>query len=207
MNVPYRTTIHALRAMSAARHRPILRAAALLPALLLGACGTNPFLENYGGDRMAPVAEATVVTDPPPVDTVRQLGGCSFQSSNGQTGDKQAKAAAQQIGADFVMWSRQTIDRQQWSENDPVYERRESGRGQFSSYIPLPGSRERWTFTATFWRSLSLPASPAAGGAAPAAPTASPPPALTASPTPAPTASPTPAPPASAPAGPAPAPR
>jgi hypothetical protein len=178
MNVLSCRTIHAFRTMTAgcattaAPARPILRVVALLPALLLGACGTNPFLENYGGERMAPVLEATVVSEPPPVDTVRQLGGCSFQSSNGQTGDKQAKAAAQQIGADFVMWSRQTIDRQQWSENDPVYERRESGRGQFSSYIPLPGSRERWTYTATFWRSLSLPAAatsvPAAGAATPA---------------------------------------
>lgn len=141
--------------------------AVLAPVVLLGACGTNPFLENYAGERMPSVAAATVVSEPPPVDTVRQLGGSTFQSSNGQTGDAQATAAAMQVGADLVMWSRQPLDREQWVENDPVYERRASGRGQFSSYIPLPGSRERWTYAATFWRSLNVPAAPVAAPKAP----------------------------------------
>jgi hypothetical protein len=56
------------------------------------------------------------------------------------------------VGADLVMVSKSEATTEDWARNDDVYRRRASGQGQFSSYVPLPGSRERWKFTARFWR-------------------------------------------------------
>lgn len=164
-----------------------VRIAFLFPLLLLGACtAPNAFLENYVGERMPPVASASVVADQPPADA-KEIGTASFQSRAGGLGDAQATAAAMQVGADLVQWKREFLAREDWVENDPVYERRAAGQGQFSSYIPIPGSRERWTYTARFWRSPA--AVPAPAGAKAASVTSSPgqaPAAAAAAPSPAP---------------------
>ena len=141
------------------------RIAIVVPALLLGACTTpNQFLENYVGERMPPVASAAVVADQPPADA-KEIGTASFQSRASGLGDAQATAAAMQVGADLVQWKRDFLSREDWVENDPVYERRASGQGQFASYIPIPGARERWTYTARFWRTPSAVPAPAKGDA------------------------------------------
>jgi len=139
-------------------------------------CTANPFLAGYKGERMAPVAEARVVQEAPAADAATELGRSTFQATNGtHFGDAEAIEAAKDVGADLVKWEVKQLDREQWVENDPVYERRASGRGQFASYIPIPGSRERWAFTARYWRSVT--ASPGQAAAPKAAEPATPVPA------------------------------
>ena len=131
-------------------------AALLLP--FLAACTSNPFLAGYSGERLAPVAAASVVAEAPAEGTARQIGTSVFQSSSGHgAADAEATAAACAVGADLVRWSVKQLNREEWIESDPVYERRASGRGQFGSYYPVPGSRERWRYSATFWRSVTSP--------------------------------------------------
>lgn len=141
-----------------------------IPLAFLAGCTTNPFLAGYRGERMAPVAEARVVQEAPAAGAARELGTSTFQATNGtHFGDAEAVDAAKGVGADLVKWEVTQLDREQWVESDPVYERRASGRGQFASYIPIPGSRERWGFTARFWRSVTASPAPEAGQPAPQA--------------------------------------
>lgn len=153
----------------------LLRVSTFL-ALFLAGCTANPFLAGYKGERLAPVAEARVVQDAPAAGSATELGMSVFQATNGtHFGDAEAIEAARSVGADLVKWDVKQLDREEWVESDPVYERRASGRGQFASYIPIPGSRERWGFSARFWRSVTASAPAAAGpAAAPAAPAAVP---------------------------------
>lgn len=151
-----------------------------LPIVFLAGCTANPFLAGYKGERLAPVAEARVVQEAPAADAARELGTSTFQATNGtHFGDAEAIDAAKGVGADLVKWEVTQLDREHWVESDPVYERRASGRGQFASYVPIPGSRERWGFTARFWRSVTAsPGAPSAPKAAePAPPAAKAPPA------------------------------
>lgn len=153
----------------------ITRTACVLPIVALAACTSNPFLVAYRGDRLAPTASAAVVAEPPAADAAKELGTSTFATSDGRPGDAEAIAAARAVGADLVTWSKQQLSRDQWVETDPVYDRRASGRGQFGTYVALPGSRERWNYDARFWRSVSaVPASPAAQPGPGAAPGATP---------------------------------
>ena len=147
---------------------------ALLPlaTLLLSACGTNPFLAGYGGERLAPVAAASVVAADPAPGAARQIGTSRFIASAQHAQlDDQALEAARAVGADLVRWQVRQLTREEWVESDPVYERRASGRGQFASYIPIPGTRERWEYSARFWTSVTVPAAAPAGAPAAAPPT------------------------------------
>jgi hypothetical protein len=92
------------------------------------------------------------VTEAPAEGTAVELGNSVFLSSSDSDGTAEAIEAARAVGADLVMVSRAEATAQDWAERDDVYRRRASGQGQFSSYMPLPGSRERWKFTARFWR-------------------------------------------------------
>ncbi len=144
--------------------------------LLLSGCQMNPFLVGYAGERLEPVKAATVVQEPPAASDARELGSSQFTASTGdaEVGD-QATAAACAVGADLVQWKVMPMTREEWVESDPVYERRASGRGQFGSYIPIPGSRERWKYSARFWRSVTSASAPAeAAKAAPEQPPAAP---------------------------------
>lgn len=156
-----------------ARCRSAVAAAGV--ALLTG-CQTNPFLVGYAGERLEPVKAATVVQEPPAASDARELGSSQFTASTGdaEVGD-QATAAACAVGADLVQWKVTPMAREEWVESDPVYERRASGRGQFGSYIPIPGSRERWKYSARFWRSVTSASAPAeAAKAAPEQPPVAP---------------------------------
>ncbi len=165
--------------------RPVaFRASCLAFALpFLAGCVTNPFLAGYKGERLEPVPAARVVTEEPAPGTARQIGTSGFQSTSGRTADEsEAIEAARTVGADLVQWNAKQLTREEWVESDPVYERRASGRGQFASYYPIPGTRERWRYTARFWRSVTSPGAapePASApapvpGPAPAEPPASP---------------------------------
>lgn len=152
--------------------RPSTAVVLALPLLsaLLGGCGAiNPFLANYRGDRLEPVPSAVVVAAPPAEGTARQLGTSRFLLTAPHQEDGDATAAACAVGADRVMWGCRSLGTEEWVETDPVYERRASGRGQFASYIPLPGSRQHWECTATFWRSVSADRAQDPGQAPPAA--------------------------------------
>lgn len=145
------------------RPRTALLLAAIASGIaLLGGCQVNPFLAGYTGERLEPVKAATVVQEPPAAGTARELGVGQFTASTGDAEvAEQATEAACAVGADLVLWKVSPMTREEWVESDPVYERRASGRGQFASYIPLPGSREHWECKATFWRSFSADQAPA----------------------------------------------
>ena len=153
---------------------------AIAAPLALAGCQTNPFIESYRGEKLAPVPAARIVTEPPAAGTARELGSCRFSASMIRTPDEDALDAARAVGADLVMWSRGEMTQQDWIENDPVYQRRASGRGEFASYIPVPGSRDGYRYTARFWQSItastpgSTPGSAPAGASAPD-PSATPP--------------------------------
>jgi hypothetical protein len=150
--------------------RILLRPLTVAVLACVAGCTANPFLAGYRGERMAPVAEARVVQEAPAAGAATELGSSRFQASNGtHFGDAEAVDAARDVGADLVKWEVKQLTREEWVENDPVYERRASGRGQFASYVPIPGTRERWSYSARFWRSIT--ASPGAPGV-PAAPKA-----------------------------------
>jgi predicted small secreted protein len=153
---------------------------AILPAaaLLLAACNTNPFLAGYGGERLAPVAAASVVAEDPAPDAARQLGRSRFIASARHADlDAEALEAARAVGADLVRWQARQLTREEWVESDPVYERRASGRGQFASYIPIPGTRDRWEYSARFWSTVTAPAAVTPAAATPASPGQAPAPA------------------------------
>ena len=160
-----------------ARCRSVVVASGLSAGLaLLAGCQMNPFLVGYAGERLEPVKAATVVQEPPAASDARELGSSQFTASTGdaEVGD-QATAAACVVGADLVQWKVTPMAREEWVESDPVYERRASGRGQFGSYIPIPGSRERWKYSARFWRSVTSASAPAeAAKAAPEQPPVAP---------------------------------
>jgi hypothetical protein len=124
----------------------------ILAAFASGGCSVNPFVANYAGRREAAVESPRVVTEAPAEGTAVELGNSVFLSSSDSDGTAEAIEAARAVGADLVMVSRAEATAQDWAERDDVYRRRASGQGQFSSYMPLPGSRERWKFTARFWR-------------------------------------------------------
>ncbi len=159
-----------------------------LASAFLAGCTVNPFIMNYRGDRMTPVLEAQVVQDAPAEGTATEIGSSTFLASVQKAGDAEAIEAAREVGAGMVKWSCVNAGQIESTEEDPVYQRRAQGRGNFGTYAPIPGQRESWQYTARFWRSNSAPA---------AAPT---------TPAPAPTPS-APAPGVTAPAGSAPTPR
>jgi len=132
---------------------PVIRlAACVASAVLATSCAVNPFVTNYAGRREAAVGTPRLVTAPPAEGTAEELGNSEFLSSSESDGTSEALAAAAEIGADLVMVSKSEATTEDWAKRDDVYRRRASGQGQFSSYMPLPGSRERWKFTARFWR-------------------------------------------------------
>ena len=145
---------------------------AIAAPLALAGCQMNPFIESYRGEKLAPVPAARIVTEPPAEGTAREIGTCKFSASMIRTPDESALDAARAVGADLEMWKRGEMTEQDWIENDPVYQRRASGRGDFASYIPIPGSRDGYKYTARFWQSITAstpaPAPTAAPGAAPA---------------------------------------
>ena len=130
----------------------LLLPAILVAALSAGGCSVNPFVANYAGRREAAVESPRLVTEVPAEGTAIELGTSVFLSSSDSDGSAEAIEAARAVGADLVMVSKAEASAQDWAERDDVYRRRASGQGQFSSYVPLPGSRERWKFTARFWR-------------------------------------------------------
>jgi hypothetical protein len=124
----------------------------VVAALASGGCSVNPFVANYAGRREAAIESPRLVTEIPAEGTAVELGTSVFLSSSDSDGAAEAIEAARAVGADLVMVSKAEASAQDWAERDDVYRRRASGQGQFSSYVPLPGSRERWKFTARFWR-------------------------------------------------------
>lgn len=124
----------------------------LAVAVACGGCSVNPFVANYAGRREAAVESPRLVTEAPAEGTAVELGNSVFLSSSDSDGTAEAIEAARAVGADLVTVSKAEATAQDWAERDDVYRRRASGQGQFSSYVPLPGSRERWKFTARFWR-------------------------------------------------------
>ncbi|MFM8785707.1 MAG: hypothetical protein ACKOFI_11330 [Phycisphaerales bacterium] len=121
-------------------------------AMLSMACTVNPFLTNYAGRREAAVEGPRLVTAPPAEGTATELGTSEFLSSSESDGTAEALAAAADVGADAVMVTKSEATLEDWAARDDVYRRRPARPGPFWYEVPLPGSRERWKFTARFWR-------------------------------------------------------
>jgi hypothetical protein len=143
--------------MSTFRLFPSLKHAAPVAVIVgawLSGCATNPFMLHYKGERLASVADARLVTEPPAAGSARELGTSTVLANSDARADDQALAAAREVGADLVMVTRTDIDPEEWSKEDPVYRRRAMGQGNFTTYTPLPGQRQGLRFTARFWRSV-----------------------------------------------------
>ena len=145
-----------------------MRPSAAIPVLALLAAGCNPFLENYRGERFAPVAAARVVKEEPPESEARQIGESAFRSTDLALDDRHVADAARAVGADLATWDAAWEGKETTVEAQPIYQRGVADRGTFATYVAVPRTRDTWRFTARFFRSLSVPVGRAQPPALPA---------------------------------------
>lgn len=145
-----------------------MRAPHATALLALLAAGCNPFLENYRGERFAPVDAARVVKDAPPESQARQIGESAFRSTDLALDDRHVADAARAVGADLATWDAAWEGKETTVEAQPIYQRGVADRGTFATYVAVPRTRDTWRFTARFFRSLSVPAQEPPGQGAPA---------------------------------------
>ena len=134
-----------------------MRPSAAIPVLALLAAGCNPFLENYRGERFAPVDAARVVKDAPPESQARQIGESAFRSTDLALDDRHVADAARAVGADLATWDAAWEGKETTVEAQPIYQRGVADRGTFATYVAVPRTRDTWRFTARFFRSVSVP--------------------------------------------------
>lgn len=134
-----------------------MRASAAIPVLALLAAGCNPFLENYRGERFAPVDAACVVKEAPPESEARQIGESAFRSTDLALDDRHVADAARAVGADLASWDAAWEGKETTVEAQPIYQRGVADRGTFATYVAVPRTRDTWRFTARFFRSVSAP--------------------------------------------------
>ena len=80
----------------------------LAACTLVGFSGcANPFLENYSGARFSPTAQAVVLMEAPKSQT--PIGRSGFIATQ-VVGDNEAIAAAKEIGATAVVWSKNYLN-------------------------------------------------------------------------------------------------
>ena len=130
---------------------------AAVPVLALLAAGCNPFLENYRGERFAPVESARIVKEAPPEAEARPIGESAFRSSDLALDDRHVADAARAVGADLATWDATWDGRETTVEAQPIYQRSVADRGTFATYVAVPRTRVAWQFKARFFRSLSAP--------------------------------------------------
>ena len=134
-----------------------MRPTAVVPVLALIAAGCNPFLENYRGERFAPVDAARVVKEAPPDSEARPIGESAFRSSDLALDDRHVADCARAVGADLAMWDATWDGRETTVEAQPIYQRGVADRGTFATYVAVPRTRDAWQFRARFFRSVSAP--------------------------------------------------
>ena len=134
-----------------------MRPSAAVPVLALLAAGCNPFLENYRGERFAPVESARVVKDAPADTEARPIGESAFRSSDLALDDRHVADAARAVGADLATWEATWDGKETTVEAQPIYQRSVADRGTFATYVAVPRTRDAWQFRARFFRSLSAP--------------------------------------------------
>jgi hypothetical protein len=134
-----------------------MRPTAAVPVLALLAAGCNPFLENYRGERFAPVESARVVKEAPPEAEARPIGESAFRSSDLALDDRHVADAARALGADLATWDATWDGKETTVEAQPIYQRGVADRGTFATYVAVPRTRDAWQFKARFFRSLRAP--------------------------------------------------
>jgi len=149
---------------------------AAVPVLALLAAGCNPFLENYRGERFAPVESARVVKEAPPEAEARPIGESAFRSSDLALDDRHVADAARAVGADLATWDATWDGKETTVEAQPIYQRSVADRGTFATYVAVPRTRVAWQFKARFFRSLSAPGQGTRAPGASTAPPVTPPP-------------------------------
>jgi hypothetical protein len=152
-----------------------MRPTAAVPVLALLAAGCNPFLENYRGERFAPVESARVVKEAPPEAEARPIGESAFRSSDLALDDRHVADAARAVGADLATWDATWDGKDTTVEAQPIYQRSVADRGTFATYVAVPRTRDAWRFKARFFRSLSAPGTRAPAGSPGSSPPGSPP--------------------------------
>ena len=146
-----KTTISSRRVRTYANR---MRGALLFLPFFLVAC--NPFLSNYSGEKWPEVTSVDVVMKAPSPEKVRWIGRSDFTVTR-QLHDSDAKAAAKQVGADFVEWSdRSAGNKLEWT-SAPVAWHAWSGN---VAMVPLPVIKKEYRYQARFYRSISLGGQP-----------------------------------------------
>lgn len=109
---------------------------------------TNEFLASYRGERFAPSASPRLV-NAKPADA--GLIGASDFVGGGALGDPEALAAASEVGADFVQWSR-GLDSADGPAGAGVVRASLSPSGPVSSWAPVQPGEFLYRYAARFYR-------------------------------------------------------
>jgi len=117
--------------------------------VILGASGcTNQFLANYQGARLDPVSHAKSVTEKPA--DCGLIGTSTFVSA-GSFGEPEAVAAASEVGAEFVQWSK-GLDANDGPAGAGVVRASLSPTGPVSSWAPVQPGQFLYRYVARFYR-------------------------------------------------------
>ncbi len=117
--------------------------------LIVGMSGcANQFLTNYQGERFAPVASVKAVSAKPA--GVGLIGTSTFVSA-ASFGEPEAISAAEEVGADFVQWSK-GLDAADGPAGAGVVRASLSPTGPVSSWAPVQPGQLLFRYVARFYR-------------------------------------------------------
>lgn len=127
----------------------------LLSAVTAALAGCNPFLENYNGQKFPHNSAAQALIVEPTGAT--KIGESKFYSIDDYSND-QAISAAENVGADFVIWDKKNAGEQ----TDWVPQPMVTSAGPMTTTtvnVPVPVTRMWYEYVASFYRKDSDTAS------------------------------------------------
>ena len=121
---------------------------AILTASTLCLFGCNPFIENYRGETFPRNTAATAIAEQPTDAT--KIGESVFYSIDDYS-KSQAVAAAEHVGADFVVWEKkEASDQKDWVPQPMMIK---AGTATTTAVnIPVPVTRMWYEYAANFYR-------------------------------------------------------
>ncbi len=122
--------------------------ALVFPVILAIVGCTNQFLASYQGARYPAVAQAKAITARP--DGVGLIGTSTFVSA-GSFGAPEAISAAEEVGADFVQWSK-GLDAGDGPAGAGVVRASLSPTGPVSSWAPVQPGQFLYRYIARYYR-------------------------------------------------------
>ena len=120
----------------------------VLPVILVIAGCSNQFLVSYEGARYPAVVEAKAIASRP--SGVGLIGSSTFVSA-GSFGAPEALKAAEEVGADFVQWSR-GLDAGDGPAGAGVVQASLSPTGPVSSWAPAQPGQFLYRYIARYYR-------------------------------------------------------